>query len=45
MFDKLKKFWKKISLGEAEYINGSRLIYPMDNNAMRFLNYIANNRN
>ena len=38
----LRKFWKKISSGEAEYINGSRLIYPMDNNAMRFLNYIAN---
>ena len=38
----LKKFWRKISAGEAEYINGSRLIYPMDNNAMRFLNYIAN---
>ena len=38
----LKKFWDKISTGEAEYINGSRLIYPMDNNAMRFLNYIAN---
>ena len=38
----LKKFWNKISTGEAEYINGSRLIYPMDNNAMRFLNYIAN---
>ena len=38
----LKKFWDKISTGEAEYINGSRLIYPMDNNAMRFLNYVAN---
>ena len=38
----LKKFWDKISSGEAEYVNGSRLIYPMDNNAMRFLNYIAN---
>ena len=38
----LKKFWDKISTGEAEYINGSRLIYPMDNNAMRFLNYLAN---
>ncbi len=38
----LEKFWKKISSGEAEYINGSRLIYPMDNNAMRFLNYVAN---
>ena len=40
--ESLEKFWKKISSGEAEYINGSRLIYPMDNNAMRFLNYIAN---
>jgi SAM-dependent methyltransferase len=38
----LRKFWSKISSGEAEYINGSRLIYPMDDNAMRFLNYIAN---
>ena len=38
----LEKFWKKIATGEAEYINGSRLIYPMDDNAMRFLNYIAN---
>ena len=38
----LEKFWNKISSGEAEYVNGSRLVYPMDNNAMRFLNYIAN---
>ena len=38
----IPKFWEKISSGEAEYINGSRLIYPMENEAMRFLNYIAN---
>jgi ubiquinone/menaquinone biosynthesis C-methylase UbiE len=38
----IPKFWKKISSGEAEYVNGSRLIYPMENEAMRFLNYIAN---
>ena len=38
----MPKFWKKIASGEAEYVNGSRLIYPMDNEAMRFLNYIAN---
>jgi ubiquinone/menaquinone biosynthesis C-methylase UbiE len=38
----IPKFWKKISSGEGEYINGSRLIYPMENEAMRFLNYIAN---
>ena len=40
--ESLERFWKKISSGEAEYVNGTRLIYPMDNNAMRFLNYIAN---
>jgi hypothetical protein len=38
----IPKFWKKISRGEGEYINGSRLVYPMENQAMRFLNYIAN---
>ena len=38
----LTKFWKKISNGEAEYINGTRLLYPMENSAMFFLNYIAN---
>ncbi len=38
----IPKFWHKISKGEGEYINGSRLVYPMENQAMRFLNYIAN---
>ena len=40
--EELPKFWNKLILGEAEYVNGTRLIYPMDNDAMRFLNYIAN---
>ena len=40
--EELSKFWDKISSGEAEFINGTRLIYPMEDNAMRFLNYIAN---
>tara|TARA_Y100001970_G_scaffold292111_1_gene431978 strand:+ start:1810 stop:3261 length:1452 start_codon:yes stop_codon:yes gene_type:complete len=40
--EELPKFWKKIVQGEAEYVNGTRLIYPMDNEAMRFLNYVAN---
>ena len=38
----IPRFWQKISSGDAEYINGTRLIYPMENEAMRFLNYIAN---
>ena len=38
----LEKFWEKIISGEAEYVNGTRLVYPMDDNAMRFLNHLAN---
>jgi SAM-dependent methyltransferase len=38
----LPKFYKAISSGKGEYINGTRLIYPMDNQAMRFLNFLAN---
>ena len=40
--EELPKFWRKIVSGEAEYVNGTRLIYPMDNDAMRFLNFLAN---
>ncbi len=28
--------------GKGEYINGTRLVYPMDDKAMRFLNFLAN---
>jgi SAM-dependent methyltransferase len=38
----LPKFYKAISSGKGEYINGTRLIYPMENQAMRFLNFWAN---
>ena len=40
--DELSKFWSEISLGKAEYVNGTRLVYAMDYKAMRFLNHIAN---
>ena len=40
--EELYKFWDAISSGQGEYINGSRLVYPMDKDAMRFLNLIAN---
>src|SRR6185295_15692924 len=36
------KFYDAISAGKGEFINGSRLVYPMENEAMQFLNYIAN---
>ena len=38
----LPKFYKAITTGKGEYINGTRLVYPMDDKAMRFLNFWAN---
>lgn len=40
--DQLPKFWRAIESGKGEFINGSRLVYPMENEAMQFLNLIAN---
>jgi SAM-dependent methyltransferase len=40
--EELPKFYKAISSGKGEYINGTRLVYPMDDQAMRFLNFWAN---
>ncbi len=40
--EQLPKFWHAIRDGKGEFINGSRLVYPMDDDAMRFLNLIAN---
>ena len=38
----LPKFFEAIATGRGEFINGSRLIYGMEDQAMRFLNYVAN---
>ena len=38
----LPKFYKALVNSKGEFINGSRLVYPMENQAMRFLNFIAN---
>jgi SAM-dependent methyltransferase len=40
--EQLPKFWEAIRTGRGEFINGSRLVYPMGDEAMRFLNLIAN---
>ncbi len=40
--EELPKFWQALQSGRGEFINGSRLIYPMEDRAMRFLNLIAN---
>lgn len=38
----LPKFYKAVVSGKGEFINGSRLVYPMEKNAMRFFNLIGN---
>ncbi len=38
----LKKFYVALSTGKGEFINGSRLVYPMEKDAMRSLNKIGN---
>jgi hypothetical protein len=38
----LIKFYNVICTGTADFVNGVRLVYPMENQAMRFLNMVAN---
>jgi SAM-dependent methyltransferase len=40
--EQLPKFWDAIRSGKGEFVNGSRLVYPMEQQAMRFLNLVAN---
>jgi glycosyltransferase involved in cell wall biosynthesis len=40
--EELPKFYDAIASGRAEFANGSRLVYPMEKSAMRFLNMCAN---
>ncbi|MCB9770983.1 MAG: glycosyltransferase [Candidatus Omnitrophica bacterium] len=38
----MPKFYDAICDGRGEFINGCRLVYPMEKEAMRFLNLLAN---
>jgi len=38
----LPRFFNILANGEAEFVNGVRLVYPMEDKAMRFLNLIGN---
>ena len=40
--EEMPKFYAAIVSGRAEFANGSRLVYPMEKDAMRFLNMCAN---
>lgn len=40
--EELPKFYEAIQTGKGEFINGCRLVYPLEKQAMRLLNLIAN---
>ncbi len=40
--ENLPKFFRALRDGKGEFINGSRLVYPMEKQAMRFLNLLGN---
>lgn len=38
----LPRFYEALHAGRGEFINGVRLVYPMEDEAMRFLNFLGN---
>lgn len=38
----LPRFYDLLANGKAEFVNGVRLVYPMENDAMRFANLVGN---
>ncbi|MEY2409468.1 MAG: hypothetical protein QOF48_2138, partial [Verrucomicrobiota bacterium] len=38
----LPKFYEILRKGQGDFVNGCRLVYPMEDQAMQFLNMIAN---
>jgi len=40
--EEIPKFVRVLTTGKGELVNGSRMVYPMEGRAMRFLNLIAN---
>jgi len=40
--EELPKYYESLISNKGEFINGCRLVYPMESQAMRFLNLIAN---
>jgi len=38
----MPEFYEAIASGKAEFVSGTRLVYAMEDDAMRFLNHVAN---
>ena len=40
--EELSKFYNALASGKGEFINGSRLVYPLEKDSMRYLNILGN---
>jgi glycosyltransferase involved in cell wall biosynthesis len=40
--EELSKFYNAMVEGKGDFINGTRMVYPMEKESMRFLNYLGN---
>lgn len=40
--EELERFYEVLASGQAEFANGTRLVYPMEDQSMRFLNKLGN---
>ncbi len=40
--EEMEKFYRAITLNRGDFINGSRLVYPVEKGAMRLLNFFGN---
>jgi hypothetical protein len=40
--EELERFYEVLATGEAEFANGTRLVYPMEDRSMRFFNKLGN---
>lgn len=40
--EEIPRFFSAIAEGKAEFVNGTRMVYPMEKGAMRFLNFLGN---
>jgi len=38
----LPRFFSPLASGKARFVNGTRLVYPMEDRAMKFVNYLGN---
>ena len=40
--EELPRFFAPLNQGMCQFVNGTRLVYPMENRSMRFMNHLGN---